>query len=406
MKSHFDLKFFRGNRARLQKLFAGKAPIVITANGLLQRSGDTTFPFRQDSSFWYLTGINVPDFILVMDKDEDYLIAPFRSESQNIMEGQLNLQPLIKRSGITKILDSKTGWKKLNSRLKKVKHIATLSTLPEYIESYGFYTNPARTALVGRIKDANSHIKLLDLKSHLVRMRSLKQRAELAVMQEAIDITAGALKNIKTNLSKYEFEYEIEAELSHQFIRKGSSGHAFTPIVAAGANASIIHYTAKSASLKGNSFVLIDTGAEAENYAADISRTYQIKTPSKREQAVYNAVRDVFNYAISLLKPGLLSKNYEKAIEHYMGEKLRELGLIKTINRENVRKYYPHSTSHFLGLDVHDAGNYDELLLPNMVITVEPGIYLPKEGIGVRIEDDILITKNGHENLSKAAPYL
>src|SRR3990167_13148 len=138
MQSYFSKEFFEGNRRRLKTLFIGKAPIVITANGRLQRSGDTTFPFRQDSNFWYLTGINEPDFILVMDKDKEYLIAPKRSEAQGVMEGLLDLKPLNKISGLD-ILDNEIGWKQLGARLSRVKHIATLAALPAYINQYGFY---------------------------------------------------------------------------------------------------------------------------------------------------------------------------------------------------------------------------------------------------------------------------
>ncbi|HLB66242.1 MAG TPA: Xaa-Pro aminopeptidase [Candidatus Saccharimonadales bacterium] len=405
MKSHFSEEFFKNNRAGLRKLFAGTAPIVITANGLLQRSGDTTFSFRQDSNFWYLTGINQPDFVLVMDKNEEYLIAPPRSRSQNVMEGQLGLAPLAKMAGISKILDNNEGWKKLDSRLKKVKHAATIAALPEYIEHHGFYVNPARQNLTEKLKSSNPEIKLLDLKPHLIRLRVIKQPAELDVISEAIAITAKAFRKVKTKLTKYKHEFEVEAELGGEFRRLGASGHAFSPIVASDLNATTIHYTDNNEPLKNKNFILIDGGAEVENYVADISRTYFIKTPTKRQKAVYTAVKEVQEYAINLLGPGVILKNYEKLVEAYMGEKLRELGLIKTISSENVRKFFPHGTTHFLGLDAHDSGDYERPLEPGMVLTVEPGIYIPKEKIGIRIEDDFLVTEDGLKNLSQKVPY-
>jgi Xaa-Pro aminopeptidase len=149
----------------------------------------------------------------------------------------------------------------------------------------------------------------------------------------------------------------------------------------------------------------LDVGAEVENYAADITRTYFLKKPTKRQQAIYDAVAEVAAFARDHLKPGVTIRENEKAVEEFMGEKLRELGLIKSITHDNVRKYYTHACSHYLGLDAHDAGDYDAPLEPGMVITVEPGIYTPEENFGVRIEGDVLITETGLEILSKAAPY-
>lgn len=403
MQSYFAKGFFEGNRQRLTTLFAGKAPIVITANGRLQRSGDTTFPFRQDSNFWYLTGINEPDFILVIDKDKEYLIAPERSETQDVMEGLLDLKPLNKISGLD-ILDSEIGWKQLGARLNRVKHIATLAALPAYINQYGFYANPARSALINKVHDINADIDLLDLRNHLARMRSIKQPPELLAIQTAIDITIKSLKVVKSKLKNYKYEYEIEAELCGEFRRRGASGHAFEPIVAVGPNASTIHYMANNSPLSNNQLILIDVGAEVENYAADLSRTYAIGNPSKRRRAVYNAVYDAQSYAKSLLKPGVTNQEHELAVEHFIGEKLRELGLIKTINRKNVRRYFPTRTTHHLGLDAHDAEDYERPFEPGMVLAVEPGIYIPREGIGVRLEDDVLITDSGIETLSSGLP--
>jgi Xaa-Pro aminopeptidase len=146
--------------------------------------------------------------------------------------------------------------------------------------------------------------------------------------------------------------------------------------------------------------IVIDIGAEVEHYAADITRTISLKTVSRRQRSVHEAVQEIQRQAIELLKPGVLMKDYEQNIEQLMGEKLRELGLIKSITHEAVRHYYPHATSHFLGLNVHDAGDYNRPLEPGVVLTVEPGIYIPEEGIGVRIEDDLLITPKGNKILS------
>ena len=404
MESFFTAEFFRGNRQRLRQLFKGTAPIVITANGLLQRGGDNTYPFRQDSSFWYLTGIDLPDVVLVIDKDKEYLIVPLQSPNDQVFGSLPEYAALSTRSGITSVLDAKTGWKQLSTRLKRVRHVATLAPSPEYIEHYGFFTNPARAQLVKQIKDIHPEAKLLDLREHLAKMRVVKQPPELAAIQAAINITTRTIKTLRPKLAKYHHEYEIEAELTRGFRRQGALGHAFDPIVASGPNSTTLHYQANNAMLKPSGVIVLDVGAEVEHYAADITRTYALKTPTKRQREVFETVRTVQDFAMGLLKPGLLAKDYEKTIHDFMGEKLRELGLIKSITEQNVRKYYPHGTSHFLGLDVHDAGNYKEPLLADMVLTVEPGIYIPQEGLGVRIEDDVLITPKGNKVLSGRLP--
>lgn len=402
MESRFKSEFFTGNRQRLRELFTGTAPIVVTANGLLQRETDSTYAFAQDANFWYLTGIDDPDVILVMDKDKEYLILPKRSAVQEIFDGEIKASTLSKRSGIKNIMDDKDGWDQLENRLKKVKHVATLAVPPAYVDHFGFYTNPARAALRDKLKSVNENIELLDVNLHLARLRMIKQPQELLAIQAAIDITIDTYKAATrpAKLAKYSHEYQLEAELSKGYRTRGATGHAFDPIVAGGKRACTIHNITNNGELSSGELVVIDTGAEVEHYSADITRTISIGPVSLRQQAVYDAVADVQQYAFGLLKPGVLLREYEQLIEHYMGEKLRELGLIKTINHDDVRRFYPHAASHHLGLNAHDTGDYDRPLDVGAVLAVEPGIYIPNEGIGVRIEDDIVITASGIKILS------
>ena len=402
----FTNDFFAGNRARLRQLFTGTAPIVITANGLLQRGSDEAFPFQQDSNFWYLTGIDHPDIVLVMDKAKEYLIIPGRNESREAFDGAIDTAGLSAISGVETIYHEKEGWKNLESRLKKVQHVATIAAAPAYIETWGLYTNPARAALVRRMKQANSTIELLDLRPHLARMRTIKQEPELVALQRAIDITIDTLKEVTSDrqLKKYEFEYEIEADITRGFRRRGARGHAFSPIVAGGKRACTLHNVENSGMLASNELIVLDVGAEYGHYAADITRTVISGTPSSRQRDVYAAVLSVQEHAYTLLKPGITFREYEEEVVTFMGEKLRELGLIKTITEESVRKYYPHATSHYLGLNTHDTGDYDRPLEPGVVMTVEPGIYIPEEGIGIRIEDDVLITADGIKVMSAKLP--
>ena len=405
MNPLFSSEFFAGNRERLRALFAGTAPIIIPAAGLLQRSADTSFPFKQDSNFWYLTGIEEPDLILVIDKQKEYIIAPSRSHSRTLFDGGLDLELLTKQSGIETIIDDKEGWKLLQARLKRVAHVATVSPAQPYIESMGLYTNPARAQLMQRIKTINPAIEPLDLRPAMVKLRSIKQPQELVALQAAIDLTVDTFKALQKQVPKAANERDLQAFATDRFIRAGA-GHAYEPIVATGKNGCTVHYIANNSPINSSDFVLMDIGAEVSNYAADITRAYHPGTPTKRQQSVLEAVSDVQEFAKGLLKPGVLLREYEMRVEQYMGEKLRALGLISTIDSENVRKYYPYLTSHFLGLDVHDVGEYDKPLAPGMVLTVEPGIHIFEEGIAVRIEDDVLITETGIDVLSKKLPPL
>ena len=404
--SSFDKEFFKGNRQKLRELFLGTAPIVITANGLVQKNADETLEFSQDSNFWYLTGIDEPNLILVMDKNKEYIIVPEYSDIHDFFDGKVSYDTVKNISGIEECYSDKDGWKILNSRIKKSKHVATLAANPKFISAYGMYSNPARESLITKLKEINSSIELLDLRAHLMNLRVIKQLPEIEAIKEAIGITVKTLKPImkQKKLDTYNYEYEIEADISSGFRSKGAAKHAFTPIVGSGINSTIIHSTLNNSEIDINLPIVIDVGARFSNYSADITRTIVPGKPSKRLRNVYDAVLSAQDYALTLLKPGVILEEYEEEMEKYIGEKLRELGLIKIIDRENVRKYFPHMVSHFLGIDVHDVGDYKKPLAPNMVVTCEPGIYIPEESIGIRIEDDILITDGGCEVLSRNLP--
>jgi len=403
MNNPFLPEFFQANRARLKTLFVGTAPIIVTANGVLQRSGDNPYRFRQDSNFWYLTGINDPDFVLVMDKDKEYLIAPQQSDYQHAFDGTLNFQAVMAASGISDVLDYKAGWKQLAARIKKSKHVATFAASPAYIADYGMYTNPARARLIKKIKNENDSVELLDLRQHMVRLRMVKQAPEMLAINHAVDLTIQAFSKVKRNLQKYQYEYQIDAEFTNHFTKNGF-GNAYYPIVASGENACILHYQDNTSLLSDKDLVLMDVGAEVFGYSADISRTYALGELTKRQQQIWQAVMDVRSFALNGLKPGVTILQNEKLVQAYMGEKLRELGVIKTIDKENVRQFFPHATSHFMGLDTHDAADYHRPLEEGMVLTVEPGIYIKSESIGIRIEDDIVITADGHDVIGKNLP--
>ncbi len=396
--------FFINNRANLRSLFKGTAPIVLTASGLLQQNSDISYPFKQDSSFWYLTGINEPDIILVMDRTKEYLILPIRPHFTDVSDGKLDLELISQQSGIKEILDNQEGWRRLSSKLKRSKHVALLSVPPAFAEHFGFYTNPARAHLTNKIKEINSDLSLLDLREHITKLRLIKQPEEIESLNQAIKITTETIKKIQKNVKKYSYEYEVEAVILSEF-RKNNSKPAFANGVSTGKNSTAIHYDRGDSELIDGELILLDIGAEINHYSADITRTFAISGKmSKRQKQVFDSVYEVQQFAYSLLKPGVVYQEYESQIEHFMGEKLRELGLITTIDKDSVRQYYPHLTSHFLGLDTHDIGDFDTIFQENMILTVEPGIYIHEEGIGVRLEDDVLITKTGHKILSANLP--
>lgn len=403
MSSPFSSSFFITNRARLQTAMPTDVPIVITANGLLQRGADSPFAFAQDANFWYLTGIDEPDVTLVIDGQREFLIAPIREGDRATFDGVIDTRRLLKTSGVHEVLNEAAGWKRVDEVLKKSGRVATLAAAPNYIEQYGMYSNPSRLRLQERLHKHVAELEIIDIRIELARLRMIKQAPELKAIQKAIDITSASLKDaFRGDRKQYKHEYELEAAVAAGFRRRGAVGHSFEPIVAGGPRACTLHNVANQSRLKTDELIVVDVGAEYEHYAADITRTVALQRPSARQQAVYSAVLEVQQYAASLLKPGVILRTYEHKVAQRMFKELKALKLTKSA--DDVRKYFPHATSHYLGLNVHDVGDYETPLQPGIVLTIEPGIYIPEEGIGVRIEDDALITETGAQILSNNLP--
>ncbi len=394
--------FFTHNR-ELLRARTGDGLTVITAQSLLQRSGDTVYPFRQDSNFYYLTGIHEPDVVLVMCEADEFLILPKRSESEIVFGGTINCDEIAKKSGIHSIYPHQEGWSRYKKLQQSRKNVYTLGAAATKIHGLdSFYTNPARKNIVQKIKRISS-VEIIDIRTHLVQLRQIKQPEEVAVMKRVIAITAEGFMNARKVISGGVCEYELAAEFDYVFA-KNQAVHGYQPIIASGANACTLHYIQNNHQLRVGDGILLDVGAEYYGYSADITRTYAITQFSERQQEVYEAVFAVHQRAIELLQPGIKWRDYAQRVEQKMGEELLGLGLIASPSSQEVRRYFSHGISHGLGLDVHDVCDYDTIL-ENMVMTVEPGIYIPEEAIGVRIEDDVLITKNGAENLSSHIPY-
>jgi len=406
MSSYFTSDFFASNRSALQKRLGTTVPIIITGNGLMQRGADEPFRFHQESNFWYLTGLNGPDLTLVITQKQTYLIVPTLSAERAAFDGAHDIAVYAARSGIDTILSVNEGWQKLKQDITHAKTVATLAAPPSHIKRHDLYTLPFRRRLIAKLKRLHPALEIQDIRMELASMRCTKQPVELRALQQAIDITSATLLDVASAkaLANVHHEYQLEAAIGYGFRSRGAEGHAFSPIVGAGAHGTTLHYLENSGPLANNELIVLDVGASVEHYSADVTRTVSQQPITDRQAEVFRAVCAVQDFALSQLKPGTLLNIYEKDIETYMGEQLQQLGLINKPTHTAIRQYFPHGTSHFLGLDTHDVGNYQQPLAENMVITCEPGIYIPEEGIGVRIEDDVLITKTGYKVLSSACP--
>jgi Xaa-Pro aminopeptidase len=247
----------------------------------------------------------------------------------------------------------------------------------------------------------------------LQRIRSVKESEELDLIQQACDITEKGFRRILNFVKPNVMEYEIEAEFAHEFLRNRSKGFAYTPIIASGANANVLHYIENNQQCKAGDLLLLDVGAEYANYSSDMTRMVPVSGRfTDRQKQVYNAVLRVKNEAAKMLIPGTLWKQYHVEVGKFMTSELLGLGLIDKADVQNenpdwpaYKKYFMHGTSHHMGLDTHDYGLLHEPMQANMVFTVEPGIYIPAEGFGIRIEDDMVIQAKGEAfNLMRNIP--
>ncbi len=395
----FTSDFFSENRRKLRQTFGGKAPIVMSGNGLLQKSADANYPFTQDSNFWYLTGLDEPGVVLVMDGDEEYLILPERNPIHDVFHGEIEVDRLLSISGVDDVLGYDEGWKRLSKRLKKVKHVATIQPPKSYIDVYNLYTNPSKARLVRQIKSYNSDLTLIDMRPFLASLRSLKQPVELASINRAVETTLQLYKQLDKLFQSSNNEGDISIALK-LFMLKNQQEFAYDPVLASGKNALVMHYLENNSTYSETDLLLADMAAKCGKYSCDVTRT-AVKQSSKRQRQVYDAVASLLDYAQQAIRPGRGLQEIEDEVLHHLGEKLRELGMIKTISKESIREHFPHLLIHHVGLDVHDGCDYKADLVPGMVLAVEPGIYSSKEGIGVRLENTVLVTEEGIDNLTE-----
>lgn len=383
------------NRHRLVDACDG-ALIVLAGYDAMQGSGDMAAPFTQEANFWWATGIDEPGWKVIIDGTHggrSILVRPALSRVQEIFDGSLADDVALRLSGADKIISSKD----LEPFLRQLSRTHGVVRTIDVKHPYEFVPNPALSDLVGLLSRIFSSTQ--DCSQKINELRAIKTPEELRKMQAAINLTNEAFTAVREKLGSYKHEYEIEADFTWSF-RSANAAHAYEPIVASGANACTMHYVANRDKLSARSMVLIDIGARVDGYCADITRTYCVR-PSKRQIAVHAAVVEAQRRCIELLGPDVAIVDYFQGVDEIMKDALQELRLLDDRDDEDTyRKYFPHSISHGLGIDPHDPLGRPRYFKEGMVVTVEPGIYIPEEGIGVRIEDDILITKSGRRNMS------
>ncbi len=407
---------FKKNRAKFISEMRHNAIAVFNSNDIMPTSADGTMPFQQHSDIYYLSGIDQEESVLVLcpnalnPRHREILFMKETNEHIAVWEGaKLSKAEARERSGIETIY-----WlTEFNSILKDLmRHSERIYlNLNEHYRS-GNMTETRDRRFYTFCKD-NYPLHHYERSFPILnRIRTVKEKEEVEAIQTACDITEKGFRRLLNFVKPGVWEYEVEAELIHEFIRNRSKGFAYQPIIASGASACVLHYTENNKVCKDGDLLLLDTAAEYANYKSDLTRTIPVNgrfTP--RQKQVYNAVLYVMRKAMKLLRPDTSVASYHKEVCKIMEDQLIKLGLftaadVKNQNPEQplYRKYYMHGTSHFLGLDVHDYGGLEMGIKPGMVFTVEPGIYIWEEGIGIRLENNILVTENGYTDLMANIP--
>jgi len=398
---------FIKNRKNFASLMQKNSMAIFNSNDIYPISADSTMPFEQHRDLFYLSGVDQEESILMLFPDcpnENLREVLFLTETNKhiaVWEGEkLTKEAAFNTSGIQTVF-----WLQ---DLEKV-----LFEMASYANTFYVNTNEHYRANVATETREDRFTKWLLAKypAHSVAksnpilqgMRAVKDPIELDLMQQACDITEKGFRRILNFIQPGVWEYEIEAELIHEFIKNRSKGFAYTPIIASGNNANVLHYIENNQQCKAGDLILLDIAAEYANYKSDLTRTVPVSGKfSERQKAVYNAVNLVKKEATKLLTPGTIWKDYHVEVGGIMTAELLKLGLLDKADVQNedknwpaYKKYFMHGTSHHIGLDTHDYGLLHKPMEANMVFTVEPGIYIPEEGFGIRLEDDVVVQENG-----------
>ncbi len=407
--------FFENNRQRLAGQLPPGSVVVLHSNDVFPTNADGTMALHQNANLFYLCGIDQEETVLLMKITgtgtyEAALFIRETSETIAIWEGlRLNKEEAASLSGIKDV-----NW-----------GAAYPARLAEYMQSAdAVYLESndhprAETPVQTRNARFSEQLKkdypgktFANLYPVMSLLRTIKADIEVEMLKKACGITAAGFIDTLPHIAPNMGEWEIEARLSYEYIRRGARKFSFLPIIASGRNSCILHYISNDHVCRNGDLVLLDIGAEYACYNGDMTRTVPVNGKfTRRQREVYEAVLRTMDYANSILRPGTLKSEYERKVRVHMAGELLSLGLISGKDIEEkpddppaVRKYFMHGCSHFLGLDVHDVGERDPIITAGMVFTIEPGIYIREESIGIRLENDYLVGENGNTNLMPDAP--
>ena len=418
MKYHqIDRDLFIKNRKKFAAAMKPNSIAVFNSNDIYPVSADSTLPFAQHRDIFYLSGVDQEESILVIFPDAPYesqkeiLFLRETNEHIAIWEGEkLTKERAFEVSGV-KTVHWLQDFEKVLYELMTYADTMYINTNEHYRAKVETETREAR--FVKWWKENYPAHKVEKSNPILQRLRSVKESEELDLIQQACNITEKGFRRILSFVKPGVMEYEVEAEFAHEFLRNRSKGFAYTPIIASGNNANVLHYIENNQQCNAGDLLLLDVGAEYANYSSDMTRTIPVSGKfTKRQREVYDAVLRVKNEAGKMLVPGNFWKQYHIEVGKIMTSELLGLGLLDKADVQNenpdwpaYKKYFMHGTSHHMGLDTHDYGLLYEPMQANMVFTIEPGIYIPAEGFGIRIEDDVVIQASGEPfNLMRNIP--
>ena len=407
---------FIKNRAKLIELLPPKSMVIISSNDIMPTNADGTMGFKQNSDLYYLSGLDQEETLLILYPDapeNQYKEIAFVKETSELIEiwegHKFTKQEATEISGIKNIQWTSNFEQVLKTIIYSAEQIYLINN--EHIRNSSLVeTQNDRLNLEIKEKFPLHKIERLAPLLNVIRMQ--KESIELEALQKAIDITEKGFRRILKFTKPGIFEYEVEAEFIHEFIKNRSNGFAYTPIIASGSNACVLHYIENTLACKDGDMLLLDVGACYANYNADMTRTIPVNGRfTKRQRQVYEAVHDVLNFATQIMTSGTYWVDYQKEVEKYMESKLIDLGLFTRKDVDNqvkhqplFKKYFMHGVAHHLGIDVHDVWDKYKPFSSGMVLTCEPGIYIREEGLGIRLENNLLITEKGAVNLMNNIP--
>ncbi len=400
---------FSLNRKRYLEQMPEGSVSVFAANDLLPANADGTYGFIQNSTFFYLTGIDQEEGYLILVKGEgEWLFIKETSELIRIWDGdRLSQEEARAVSGIQNIHWLQDFREMLDKQVKEKPEVYLYRDTTQ-LDRFRTFRSHGKW-LADRFQEKYPQTEIRNPEKVINQLRLFKADSELTCLKQAIDITRKGLLRAARFLEPGKYEFEVEAEIAHEFMMNRSRFHAFLPIVASGANTCVLHYVDNNKRCEEGELVLIDFGAEYGNYKADMTRVLPVGGKfTDRQAEVYSSVLHIMKTLKGLMVNGNTVINLKKEALGLMGKEIVKLGLVSAgelkNNPETVNKYLPHGVSHSLGIDVHDVGDRSTPFAPGMVLTLEPGIYIREEKIGIRLENDILITESGNTDLMAHVP--